>query len=40
MSTEENKAVARQYFEEFLNQGKGVVGEDFFLFSLVKDWSN
>jgi predicted SnoaL-like aldol condensation-catalyzing enzyme len=30
MSTEENKAVARRYFEEFLNQGKGVVGEDLF----------
>lgn len=30
MSTEANKAVARWYFEEFLNQGKGVVEEDLF----------
>jgi ketosteroid isomerase-like protein len=27
---EVNKAVARRYFDEFLNQGKGVVGEDLF----------
>jgi len=30
MSTEANKVVARRYFDEFLNQGKGVVGEDLF----------
>ena len=30
MSTEANKAVARRYFEEFLNQGKGVVEEGLF----------
>ena len=30
MSTEANKAVARRYFDEFLNQGKGVGGEDLF----------
>lgn len=30
MSTEANKAVARRYFDEFLNEGKGVVGDDLF----------
>jgi len=30
MSTEANKAVARRYFDEFLNEGKGVGGEDLF----------
>ena len=30
MATEANKAVARRYFDEFLNQGKGVVAEDLF----------
>ena len=30
MATEANMAVARRYFEEFLNQGKGVAGEDLF----------
>ena len=30
MSTEANKAVASQYIDEFLNQGKGVGGEDLF----------
>lgn len=30
MSTEANKAIARRYFDEYLNQGKGVVGEDLF----------
>ena len=30
MATEANKAVARRYFDEFLNQGKGVGGEDLF----------
>ena len=30
MVTEANKAVARRYFDEFLNQGKGVGGEDLF----------
>ena len=30
MSTEANKAIARRYFDEYLNQGKGVGGEDLF----------
>ena len=30
MSTEANKAVARRYFEEYLNEGKGVIGDDLF----------
>jgi len=30
MSTEANKAIARRYFDEYLNRGKGVVGEDLF----------
>jgi predicted ester cyclase len=30
MSTEANKAVARRYFDEFLNEGKGDVGDDLF----------
>jgi predicted ester cyclase len=30
MATEANKAVARRYFDEFLNQGKGAGGEDLF----------
>ena len=30
MATEANKAVARRYFDEFLNQGKGVGGADLF----------
>jgi predicted ester cyclase len=30
MSTEANKAVVRRYFEEFLNQGKGVVEDGLF----------
>lgn len=30
MSLEENKAVARRYFEEYLNEGKGVIGDDLF----------
>jgi predicted ester cyclase len=30
MSTEANKAVARRYFDEFLNEGKGVIGDDLF----------
>jgi predicted ester cyclase len=30
MSTEESKAVARRYVDEYLNQAKGVGGEDLF----------
>ena len=30
MATEANKALARRYFAEFLNQGQGVIGEDLF----------
>src|SRR5215471_18745062 len=30
MATEANKAIARRYFDEYLNQGKGVVEEDLF----------
>ncbi len=30
MSTEANKAVARRYFDEFLNQGKWTIGEGLF----------
>jgi hypothetical protein len=28
MATEANKTIARRYFDEFVNQGQGVVGED------------
>lgn len=30
MSLEENKAVARRYFEEYLNEGRGNIGDDLF----------
>jgi predicted ester cyclase len=33
MSTEANKAIARRYFEEFLHERKGIVGEDLDLFA-------
>ncbi len=30
MAIEANKAIARRYFDDFLNQGQGVVGENLF----------